>query len=115
MAQSFVHDMELMTQNGKNRTILCSMDAFEGRSAGGGRKPAQQQQPGYLTGPAQAQALYSVRWVQAPKEKASVSGPPRSTGTKPGAVKKLNMHMELPEESGGNCAIPVRMSGKYGL
>merc|ERR1712129_216751 len=102
-----------MTGAGKNKIIMCDMDGFEGRSAGGGG--ARKQKDDITTSPAQARALYSVRWVQAPKDKTkSDAAPLRSTGTKPGEVRRMNMTMEL-DESGGNCAVPVRMSGKFGL
>mmetsp|Transcript_53991 Transcript_53991/g.73985 ORF Transcript_53991/g.73985 Transcript_53991/m.73985 type:complete len:109 (+) Transcript_53991:101-427(+) len=105
-----VADLQLIDINNKPFVFF---DGFESRSAGGGRPRAPR--PGEAgAGPQKTQVLYSVRYVQAPKDKGSSAAAPRSA-KKEGEVKKMTMAMEVPKDGVGNCAVPVRYSGALGL
>eukprot|EP00972_Heterocapsa_arctica_P079409 11703320-Heterocapsa_arctica.AAC.1 len=96
-----VADLELIDINKKPFVFF---DGFESRSAGGGRPRAPRPGEAGAGGPQKTQVLYSVRYVQAPKDKGSSA--PRASAKKEGEVKKMTMAMELPKDGVGNCAVP---------
>mmetsp|Transcript_109569 Transcript_109569/g.304816 ORF Transcript_109569/g.304816 Transcript_109569/m.304816 type:complete len:115 (-) Transcript_109569:133-477(-) len=113
---SSIADLELITGVGANKQTITFFEGFESRAAGGPRKPAAAAGQAALGGPGdKTQVLYSVRWVQAPKDKAAASAPGRPAAGRAGEVKKMNMTMQMPSDGLGNCAVPVRMSGAYGV
>mmetsp|Transcript_60617 Transcript_60617/g.128380 ORF Transcript_60617/g.128380 Transcript_60617/m.128380 type:complete len:115 (+) Transcript_60617:143-487(+) len=114
MAQiSNVSDLELFMGVGAKKETLTFFEGFESRSAGGGRAAAKTAETAgsALTAAEKQQVLYSVRWVQAPKDKEGTVAP----RPKAGEVTKLSMSMDLGRDGLGASAVPVRMSGAFGV
>eukprot|EP00445_Apocalathium_hangoei_P001181 CAMPEP_0203859144 /NCGR_PEP_ID=MMETSP0359-20131031/11674_1 /ASSEMBLY_ACC=CAM_ASM_000338 /TAXON_ID=268821 /ORGANISM="Scrippsiella Hangoei, Strain SHTV-5" /LENGTH=119 /DNA_ID=CAMNT_0050776003 /DNA_START=75 /DNA_END=434 /DNA_ORIENTATION=+ len=117
MQISNTSDLELFMGMGAKKDTLTFFEGFESRSAGGGRAPPKGPHGGLALGAGgeKQQVLYSVRWVQAPKDKGAAGTSGGASRGKPGEVKKMNMTMELQGEGLGTSAVPVRLSGAYGV
>eukprot|EP00443_Scrippsiella_acuminata_P004896 CAMPEP_0115210872 /NCGR_PEP_ID=MMETSP0270-20121206/22470_1 /TAXON_ID=71861 /ORGANISM="Scrippsiella trochoidea, Strain CCMP3099" /LENGTH=116 /DNA_ID=CAMNT_0002624539 /DNA_START=101 /DNA_END=451 /DNA_ORIENTATION=- len=113
-----VSDMELclgVGAVGAKRDTFCFYDAYESRAPGGRPAKAAGGPSGAIGAPEKTQVLYSVRWVRAPTDKGAAAPDPKSRAARTGEVKKLNMTMDLPQDGIGSSAVPVRMTGAYGI